>query len=74
MAIVKGAADMNEIKSQLEHALRKNLDNGSIVVQFELNPEQVARRAYTKREQLADMLQRSPALQKLKKELKLELA
>ena len=67
-------ADMNEIKSQLEHALRKNLDNGSIVVQFELNPEQVARRAYTKREQLADMLQRSPALQKLKKELKLELA
>ncbi|MBQ5370092.1 MAG: DNA polymerase III subunit gamma/tau [Bacteroidaceae bacterium] len=65
---------MNEHLPYLQNFLRENLRNKEINLHFRMMKEvETKRRAYTKREQLALMLEKSEALRSLRNALKLEL-
>ena len=66
-------AYMEPHRQPLTDYLRKNLHNGRITLNFRLTAASDPKRAFTRQEQLANMLQGSPALATLVKELKLEL-
>lgn len=66
-------AYMEPHRQPLTDYLRKNLHNGRITLNFRLTAATDPKRAFTRQEQLANMLQGSPALATLVKELKLEL-
>jgi DNA polymerase-3 subunit gamma/tau len=65
---------MNEHLPRLQNFLRKNLRNVEISLHFRMLKEaEIKRRAYSKREQLALMLEKSVGFRNLAKALKLEL-
>ena len=65
---------MEEMAPEILTYLRNNLDNGKITLSFHVMEKQEQTRAYSRREQLAAMLKKSPELALLRKELELELA
>ncbi|MBR1593716.1 MAG: DNA polymerase III subunit gamma/tau [Alloprevotella sp.] len=67
-------ADMNAVLPQLHRFLRRELDNSRVDVRFEVAAHTVARRAFSQREQLSHMLEKSEAFSRLHKALELELA
>ena len=65
---------MNEHLPRLQNFLRKNLRNVEITLHFRMLKEsEIKRRAYSKREQMALMLEKSVGFRNLAKALKLEL-
>lgn len=65
---------MNEHLPKLQNFLRENLRNAEISLHFRmLKDAEIKRRAYSKREQLALMLEKSVGFRNLAKALKLEL-
>lgn len=66
---------MNSIRDDLVCYLRMGLHNGKVDVRFRIiQAEEAKKRAYTRQEQLAAMLEKSPGLAVLKNTLNLELA
>ena len=66
---------MNSIHDDLVCYLRMGLHNGKVDVRFRIiQAEEAKKRAYTRQEQLAAMLEKSPGLAVLKNTLNLELA
>ena len=66
---------MNSIRDDLVCYLRMGLHNGKVDVRFRIiQAEEAKKRAYTRQEQLAAMLEKSPGLTVLKNTLNLELA
>ena len=66
---------MNSIRDDLVCYLRMGLHNGKVDVRFRIiQAEEAKKRAYTRQEQLAAMLDKSPGLAVLKNTLNLELA
>ena len=66
---------MNSIHDDLVCYLRMGLHNGKVDVRFRIiQAEEAKKRAYTRQEQLAAMLEKSPGLTVLKNTLNLELA
>lgn len=66
---------MNSIRDDLLCYLRMGLHNGKVDVRFRIiQAEEAKKRAYTRQEQLAAMLEKSPGLAVLKNTLNLELA
>ena len=66
---------MNSIRNDLVCYLRMGLHNGKVDVRFRIiQAEEAKKRAYTRQEQLAAMLEKSPGLTVLKNTLNLELA
>ena len=66
---------MNSIRDDLLCYLRMGLHNGKVDVRFRIiQAEEAKKRAYTRQEQLAAMLEKSPGLTVLKNTLNLELA
>ena len=66
---------MNSIRDDLVCYLRMGLHNGKVDVNFRLiQAEEAKKRAYTRQEQFAAMLEKSPGLAILKTALNLELA
>lgn len=66
---------MNSIRDDLICYLRMGLHNGKVDVRFRIiQAEEAKKRAYTRQEQLAAMLEKSPGLAVLKNTLNLELA
>ena len=66
---------MNSIRDDLVCYLRMGLRNGKVDVRFRIiHAEEAKKRAYTRQEQLAAMLEKSPGLAVLKNTLNLELA
>ena len=66
---------MNSIRDDLGCYLRMGLHNGKVDVRFRIiQAEEAKKRAYTRQEQLAAMLEKSPGLAVLKNTLNLELA
>ncbi|MDD6593478.1 MAG: DNA polymerase III subunit gamma/tau [Bacteroidales bacterium] len=66
---------MNSIRDDLVCYLRMGLHNGKVDVRFRIiQAEEAKKRAYTRQEQLAAMLEKSPGLTILKNTLNLELA
>lgn len=66
---------MNSIHDDLVCYLRMGLHNGKVDVRFRIiQAEEAKKRAYTRQEQLAAMLDKSPGLAVLKNTLNLELA
>ena len=66
---------MNSIRDDLVCYLRMGLHNGKVDVHFRIiQAEEAKKRAYTRQEQLAAMLEKSPGLTVLKNTLNLELA
>lgn len=66
---------MNSIRNDLVCYLRMGLHNGKVDVRFRIiQAEEAKKRAYTRQEQLAAMLEKSPGLAVLKNTLNLELA
>ncbi|HRF86276.1 MAG TPA: DNA polymerase III subunit gamma/tau [Alloprevotella sp.] len=64
---------MEEMAPEILAYLRKHLDNGKITLSFHVMEKQEQTRAYSRKEQLAAMLKKSPELVLLRKELELEL-
>ena len=66
---------MNSIRDDLVCYLRMGLHNGKVDLRFRIiQAEEAKKRAYTRQEQLAAMLEKSPGLAVLKNTLNLELA
>ena len=66
---------MNSFRDDLVCYLRMGLHNGKVDVRFRIiQAEEAKKRAYTRQEQLAAMLEKSPGLAVLKNTLNLELA
>lgn len=66
--------DMKDIRPQLLAFLKKELDNGSVDIQFEVNEHKKPRRAFSQSEQLAAMLKKSKAFAQLHQTLGLKLS
>lgn len=66
--------DMKDIRPQLLAFLKKELDNGSVDIQFEVNEHEKPRRAFSQSEQLAAMLKKSKAFAQLHQTLGLKLS
>lgn len=66
--------DMKDIRPQLLAFLKKELDNGSVDIQFEVNEHEKPRRAFSQSEQLAAMLKKSKAFARLHQTLGLKLS
>ncbi len=65
---------MEQLRNEITHHLRMQLHNGKITLNFRLIEAKEQKRAYSRREQYALMLKKSPELAELAKILKLELA
>ncbi len=62
------------LKNELLKYLRQQLRNGKITLEFRLLEASENKRAYSRQEQYAQMLQHSPALVRLAQALHLELS
>jgi hypothetical protein len=61
-----------EVKNQMLNYLRENLRNAKVELTFEVDTRIVPSRVKTPRERWAELVQKNPMVQRLKKELRLE--